>query len=383
MQNIGILLPRSSYYETIGFDLYQGLKSGLQQLGREDIRIVSENIGFGADRQQVYRSAEKLLLEENVSIVFAYIGHRTAQLLRPLFMSANRLLIVLDAGANLPQEWPVSPNVFYHSLNNALGTYMASQRAVREGFKQGAMVTGYFDGGFLHTFAYDKGLTDAGGEVAFNIATGYTETDFNLDALTDHVKNHPNAFLLPIFSGDFALWFYRDLKKLFPEKLPQIYASPFSLEEVMLAQCAFPGQGIRGIATWSKHLENPENKLFLETISETGREPNLFSLLGWEAATLALEALKNMAAHKNNARLVGESLKQFSFQSPRGNVVFQAPMQTSIAPLYEAEIVNDGNDHCTLHITGEAFGYMEAFDKMVSHALENNISGWFNSYTCN
>jgi branched-chain amino acid transport system substrate-binding protein len=383
MQNIGILLPRSSYYATIGFDLFQGLKSGLQQLGRDDIRIVSENIGFGADRQQAYRSAEKLLLEENVGIVFAYIGHRTAQLLRPLFMSANRLLIVLDAGAHLAHEWPVSPNVFYHSLHNALGAYLAGGLAVREGLKQGAMVTGYYDGGYLQTFACDKGLTDAGGETVFNVATGYTETDFKLDELVNHVSNHPEACLLPIFSGDFASWFYRDIKKLFPEKLPQIYASPFALEESMLAQSIFPGTGMRGIATWSKHLDNSENKIFIETLLETGREPNLFSLLGWEAATLALEALDNMKAHKNNARLAGEQLKQFSFQSPRGKVVFHAGTQTSLAPLFEVEVKPDDQGHCCLHLTREVSEYAEAYEKMIGHSLENNISGWFNSYTCN
>ena len=108
MQTIGILLPRSTYYQTIGFDLFEGLRSGLRHLGRSDIKIITENIGFGAEKQQCYRSAEKLLLEENVSVVIAYIGHRTAQLLRPLFLAANKMLIVLDAGANLPNEWPAA-----------------------------------------------------------------------------------------------------------------------------------------------------------------------------------------------------------------------------------------------------------------------------------
>ena len=128
MQTIGLLLPRSTFYETIGFDLYEGLRSGLLQLGRDDIKIKTENIGFGADKQQCYRSAEKLLLEDNASIVIAYIGHKTAQLLRPLFLAANKILIVLDSGAHLSQEYSSSPNIIYHSLHNALGASFRQER---------------------------------------------------------------------------------------------------------------------------------------------------------------------------------------------------------------------------------------------------------------
>src|SRR3989338_2192712 len=100
MPKIGVLLPRSSYYEIIG---------------------------FGADKNSVYRAAERILLDENIAVVFAYLTQRSAQLLRPLFMAANRLLIVLDAGANLPQEWPTTPNILYHSLHNSLGAWLSGK----------------------------------------------------------------------------------------------------------------------------------------------------------------------------------------------------------------------------------------------------------------
>lgn len=383
MQKIGILLPRSSYYNSIGFDLFEGLRAGLDQTGHEDVKIVTENIGFGADRQQVYRSAEKLLLEENAGVILAYVGHRTAQLIRPLFMSANRLLIVLDSGANLPQEWPVSQNILYHSLHNSLGAYVAARRAVRDGFSDGGMVSNYYDGGYLHIMAITNGLIHSGGEIRFNHATGYTPGEFNLDALTDHLKNFPEACLLPVFSGDFNEWFFRDIKNLFPEKLPPMYVPPFSLDEVMLANASYPGDHVRGVAAWAKSLENAENKKFIQALEESGREANLFSLLGWESAWLAIEALAKMKENKNNARLASDQLKAFRFQSPRGEIYFDAGTNTTIAPMYEGHVENDGNGHCKLKITGEANQIAEAYAAMTAPQLENAISGWFNSYTCN
>ena len=66
MQKIGILLPRSTYYQTISFDVFQGLKLGLENLKQKEYQIITENIGFGADKQQCYRAAEKLLLEDKL-----------------------------------------------------------------------------------------------------------------------------------------------------------------------------------------------------------------------------------------------------------------------------------------------------------------------------
>ncbi|TND07479.1 MAG: branched-chain amino acid transport system substrate-binding protein [Bacteroidetes bacterium] len=383
MQKIGILLPRSSYYNSIGFDMFEGLRAGLDKSGHGDVKIVTENIGFGADRQQVYRSAEKLLLEENAGIILAYVGHRTAQMLRPLFMSANRLLIVLDAGANLPQEWPVSPNMLYHSLHNSLGAYLAGRRAFHDGFVKGGMVSNYYDGGYLHIVGITNGFADSGGAICFNHATGHTPGEFKLDPLADHLKQYPDACLLPVFSGDFNEWFFRDMKALFPEKLPPMYVPPFAFEEMMLSNAVYPGDTVRGIAAWSKDLENAANKTFTAAITEAGREANLFSLLGWEGAFLAVEALAKMKEHKNNARSAGDQLKAFRFQSPRGEIYFASETNTTLSPMYEAHLEDDGTGHCRLKITGDAKEVAEAYSAMTAASLDNAISGWFNSYTCN
>src|SRR4051794_32562428 len=124
MQTIGLLLPRSTYYTGLSFDLFEGVRFSLNFLEREDIRVVTENIGFGTDKQLCYKAAEELIMHQNATVVLAYIGHRMAQVLKPLFQASNRLLIVLDAGANVPHEWPETPNIIYHSLHNSFGSWL-------------------------------------------------------------------------------------------------------------------------------------------------------------------------------------------------------------------------------------------------------------------
>lgn len=382
MQTIGILLARSTYYQTIGFDLHEGLRSGLKQLGRDDIRIVTENIGFGADKQQCYRSAEKLLLEENASVVIAYIGHRTAQLLRPLFLAANKMLIVLDAGANLPHEWPTCPNIFYHSLHNSLGASLAAKQAVDDGFKTAGMVTGYYDGGYLHTYSISKGFEETGGTISFNHATGYKTEDFTIEPLKDHLAQFPNSALLSIFSGDFVQWYFEEIKNSFEgENLP-IYLPPFGFEETMLSNAEYPSNNIKGIAAWSRKIKSKENETFIAVITAAGRIPNLFSLLSWESATIALKIIDLIDEHKNDIPQVATGLHSLTFESPRGEIYFDSKTNTSIAPLYNVAIIANNEGKCELQLEGKTADVYEHFEKLTAQDLNNSASAWYNSYVC-
>ncbi|KFF15676.1 ABC transporter substrate-binding protein [Flavobacterium hydatis] len=382
MQVIGILLSRSTYYQTIGIDLYEGLRSGLKQLGRTDLKIVTENIGFGADKQQCYRSAEKLLLEENASIVIAYIGHRTAQLLRPLFLATNRILIVLDAGANMPLEWPTCPNIFYHSLHNSLGASLAAKEAIKDGYKNAGMVTGYYDGGYLHTYSISKSFQDNGGTISFNHATGYKTEDFTMEPLKEHLNNFPESALLSIFSGDYVQWYFEQIKNTFEKENLPVYLTPFGLEETMLSDAVYPGDNAKGIAGWSKKIESTENQIFIETITESGKTPNLFSLLSWESATIAIKALELALEHKNNIQNISQDLQSLSFISPRGEIYFDSKTNTSISPLYKASIISNTEGKCELQLEGEVTEVNEYYKKLTDQDLDQTTSAWYNSYVC-
>jgi branched-chain amino acid transport system substrate-binding protein len=384
MNQIGILLPRSTYYETVGFDMFEGLRSGLKHAGRDDIKVFSENIGFGTDQQNCYRIVERLLMQENLTVVFAFISHRTAQLVRPLFMATNRVLVVLDSGANLPQEWPESPNIFFHSLHNSLGNMLIAQKAVRDGHRKLSIISGYYDGGYLHTHAGFLGATASGGEIVFNHATGYKREEFSMLPLKTFREQEPDHALLSVFSGDFVQWYFEELNTHFPGEQVPVYLAPFALEETTLKDAAFPGKNVSGVAAWSRELKNPENAAFIQSVEDAGWHPNLFSLLSWEAATLAIHLLDAMKEHKNNGKLAVQSLKDLRFDSPRGEIRFHATAQTTLAPLYAATLLETASGNCQLSITGEiATNEIEAaYEEMIAAPLDNATSGWYNSYTC-
>lgn len=381
MNTIGILLPRSTFYTTIGFDLFDGLKQGLLELEREDIKIVTENIGFGADKQQCYRAAEKLLLEENVDLVVAYISHRTVELLKPLFLAANKMLLVLDSGASLPTEWPSCPNIFYLSLHNALGAWISSKKAANDGYLSGGLVSGYYDGGYLHTYSLSKNFVNSGGAINFNHVTGYKEDDFTISPLKDYLNRYPKSALLSLFSGDYVQWYFKGIQKEFKNENLPIYLSPFGLEETMLENAVYPSNSVKGVASWSKKLNNEKNKVFVTTFESLGKKPNLFSLLGWESAQLALQIITLSKKHSNKITDIAKEFQLLEFDTPRGKIHFDIKTNTSISSLYYVS-VTEKDGMCELKLDNPIEKIKEEFEEMCALPLDNSTSAWFNSYTC-
>jgi branched-chain amino acid transport system substrate-binding protein len=382
MKKIGLLLPKSTYYSTIGFDIFEGLKTNLRDTENDQLKIITENIGFGADKQQCYRSAEKLILNDDVDIVVAYVAHRTAELLKPLFLATNKILIVLDAGANMPQEWSTCPNIIYHSLHNSLGAHLTSQLAVKKGYKTGGMVTGYYDGGYLQTYSISKSFEDTGGKICFNHATGYKDEDFTMDPLIEHLKSHPESALLSLFSGDYVQWYFEKIKSLFEGVNLPIFLTPFGLEETMLENAVYPSNNIHGIAAWSKEINNSENDLFIKQIEAKGKKPNLFSLLGWESAIIIQRVLNLLEIHNNNIIQVINELDTFEFKSPRGLITFSSKYNYTLAPLYETSIIPDKKGNCEIKINSIIENTEDHFDDLYNQELENATSAWYNSYVC-
>ncbi len=382
MKTIGILLPRSFYYTTINLDILEGMREGIKALTYEGLNFKIENIGHGTDKQVCYKAAENLLLNENADIVVAYIGHRNAQLLRPLFTGLNKLLIVLDAGAHLPHEWPVSSNIVYLSLHNALGANLSAKMAAEDGYAEAGLVSGFYDSGYLHTYAFSKKWQDLSKQIVFNHITGYKQDDFSMEPLKAATAMYPNACLFSLFSGDYVQWFLKGMRELF-EKLPPIYATPFFFEEKVLSESPYPGDGIRGVAAWASSLENTSNLIFKEKMSGSRSNANIFSLLGWECSIVIDFLLKT----SDSACLFGDdavrSLSAFSANTPRGEMKFNSEINYFMCPLYKAVLNSDRKGNCKplLFEQIEKDAYC-TFEEIVSSKLDNAVSGWYNSYTC-
>ena len=95
---IGLLLPRSTDYPAMGYDMLDGLQSRLAADRDREYQFCTENIGFGENNEFSYSKAEKLFLHDKIDLLIAYCNSANAEALYQLASAFQKPLLILDAG---------------------------------------------------------------------------------------------------------------------------------------------------------------------------------------------------------------------------------------------------------------------------------------------
>lgn len=369
---IGFLLPRSTDYPTMGFDILDAFRIHLQLLGIDDLQLVTENIGFGDNHQLCYAKAEKLLLEDDIQLLVAYGSVISAEPLYQLAQSSGRAFLFLDAGMQMPSEDKM-PNNWFLSLQGIDASFRLGLLA-GEGKRNVMMATSFFDAGYRGSFFNVQGIDAMGGKVSGNYVSTHKISEFSIDRYLELLNENEPEAVIANFSIYLTDLFLKELKEKGSIATPlPFYCSPFMAEESLLTKCDFPTGVFHTIVPWATSLENDAQFLFLKSIREQKNKiANLFHLLGWEAAIVAIRLLNDGP----------QSLANWSFDSPRGKVTFDAETQTSYAPLYQGMIVSDADGKCKLAIDERLEITQEEHQQSCTQKIEEMHSGWKNNFFC-
>ncbi|MFV0474972.1 MAG: ABC transporter substrate-binding protein, partial [Pikeienuella sp.] len=125
----------------------------------------------------------------------------------------------------------------------------------------------------------------------------------------------------------------------------------FSFSQDILAAAGDAALGVKNTSEWSKDIDNPANKAFVEAFqAEYGRLPSLYAAQSYDAANLILSAAAK--ADVKDADAFREALRAADFDSVRGDFAFAAN-QHPIQDIYVREVVREG-DVLTNRIVGVA-----------------------------
>lgn len=369
---IGFLLPRSSEFPSMAFDLLDGLRTHLPLLGLDDSQVFTQNIGFGEDAGAVYSAAERLVMENDVQLIIAYATSLNAELLYPLADTTGKPFLFVDAGMEF-FEMPPNPNCFHITLQ---GLEACVQLARQAGAVGNAIysATSFLDGGYRSVWAFEKGLQAGGASFSGHFVSHYQPADFTLAPFTQQIASGQSQAVLASFSSYLNQLFLTKLKDE-PEAARSLpfYCGPFMADETLLQTVPFPGGTYNTIVPWAASLANAANDEFLATIlAEKKKKANLFHLLGWEAATAAKQILQHGVA----------TLPGWSYESPRGTVTFHPETHCAYAPLSSGLIVAGENGNCALQLTGTAAVSADDHRKLFFMKPEEGFSRWRNNYFC-
>ena len=380
--NIGFLSPRSNAHPSIGLDFTAGFRLYLKHCGKEkDVKLFTESVGFGGSEKEVYEKAEKLLMADDVDILLAFIDERVMELLKPLLYASQKLMIVINAGANYPLNWVPQENIIHLTLQHAFCNWLSGAAAAKTPGNEAATATSFYDCGYLHAASVVKSYVKKEGQISFNFVNNdkYDES-FSLKPLTDFLAQQPTTDKILCTLDELpASLFYAALDKETQQNKLHLFVSPMMLEQKALENA---GKGfafsITGYNTWIQRSEEEQNKIFIAACVENKKNVSLFSLLGWEAGILTAHLLEHAGENLTDGAALAEKLKAITFKTPRGKMILDKDTNFFIPPVYKYSM-SAGDTEFEIN---EAGNVKEEWINFINEPTQGAVSGWTNTYLC-
>jgi len=379
MAAIGLLLPGSTLYPSIGIDFLQGIKSCFAS---QSITVTFHNaaIGFGLNAEELYKEAEKLLLVHDVDVVVAYVENYHAEKLGRLFSAAGKLLIIVNAGAQYPAANAGNNHILFNGLNDSLCCWLTGQLCASTAGNKAIAATSYYDGGYQHCHAMTSAFTAAGGEIEYNFISHFKKQEFTIQPLAAFLQSNPGVnTVLCLYSGDMARCFYEQVAPVQQQYKLQLFGSPMLFDST-------PGdfavthpyvQQIVGYTSWVPALDNPENIHFVQHIKkEHNKDANLFTLQGWETALLIIHYLQQRQLVATAPDAI-EKLKEQPVKSPRGQLLINSRRLVT-GPAY---LVN-ATGNMQIQVKEVMEDTTVALEEMMRQVPDSPFYTWFNTYLC-
>ncbi|GAB4382050.1 ABC transporter substrate-binding protein [Albidovulum sp.] len=339
---VGMITTLSGGGAGLGIDVRDGFMLAVKQSGRDDIEVVIED-----DQQKpdiAVQLADKMIQSEKVDVLTGIIWSNLAMAVVPGAVAQGKFYLSPNAGPSQLAGKGCNPNYFNvawqnDNLHEAAGAYANSA-----GYAKTFILAPNYPAG---TDALNGFKRMYKGELAGEVYTKLGQTDYAAEIAQIRASGADSVFFfLPGGMGISFLKQYAESGVGLP-----VIGPAFSFDQGILQAVGDAALGVRNTSQWSKDLDNPANKAFVESFkAEYGRLPSLYASQGFDTANLLISAMEK--ADISDPDAFRAALKAADFASTRGKFRF-ASNNHPIQDIYVREVVREG-DVLTNKVVGVA-----------------------------
>ena len=339
---VGMITTLSGGGAGLGIDVRDGFLLAVKQSGNKEIEVIVED-----DQQKpdiAVQLADKMVQSDKVDVLTGIIWSNLAMAVVPSVTAQGKFYLSPNAGPSALAGKGCHPNYFNvawqnDNLHEAAGAY-----AKDAGFKKSFILAPNYPAGQDALTGY-KRFYD--GDLAGEIYTKLGQTDYAAELAQIRASGADSVFFfLPGGMGISFLKQYKDSGIDLP-----VVGPAFSFDQGILQAVGDAALGVKNTSQWSKDIDNPVNKAFVESFqAEYGRLPSLYASQGFDTANLLLSAMAK--ADVTDADAFRAALEAADFKSTRGDFKF-GPNHHPIQDIYVREVIKEG-DVYTNKIIGKA-----------------------------
>ncbi|MGH8998188.1 MAG: ABC transporter substrate-binding protein [Acidimicrobiia bacterium] len=319
---IGLLVPTSGVYTSLGedmrrgFDLYLDQNGG--QLGGRDVELVTADEGAGPDTG--VPAARRLVTRDRVAVVTGIVNSAVALGVRDFFTEAKVPLLISNAGADDLTGEAGSPFLWRTSFANsdpnlALGGWLAATPEAEGGV---FMLGADYAAGKEQLGGFRKAFEEGGGKVLGEVYTPFGTTQDFQPFLTQARQSGAKA-VFAFYAGAEAVTFVRQYAEFGLAETTPLYGPGFLTEGSVLDAQGPASIGIKTSLHYASELDTPLNTKFVTAYQEVyGDTPTTYSVQSYDAALVLDEAIGRLDGEITGRRLVDAFGRIGDIDSPRG-----------------------------------------------------------------
>jgi branched-chain amino acid transport system substrate-binding protein len=343
---IGLILPYSGQFADTATQMDNAIKLFVKQKGSSvagrTIEFIRRDTG-GVAPDVAKRLAQELVVRDGADILAGFVLTPNALAAGDVSAEARKFMVVMNAATSIittKSPYMVRTSVTIPQLIETFGTW-AYKAGIRKAY---TMVSDYGPGIDAET-AFHRGFKEASGEIVGSVRFPVANPDFA--AFVQRAKDlNPESIFIFVPGGAQPAAIGKALAErgLDPKAIKVLGMGELSEDEARKSM----GDASLGIIT-AYHYDHAHdsalNREFVKAFNAeyAGRNPNIYSVGGWDGMHLIYEALKKTGGKTDGESLVNAA-KGMAWESPRGPIAIDAETRDIVQTVYIRRVEKVGSD---------------------------------------
>lgn len=379
---IGVALPQSRFYPTLGDSFLAGMRLFFSQeqdhVAGRAITLVTEDHGVSPLR--ALQKTHELIEHQQVDVMISALNSGVNSAMRALLHKHQTPLIISSVGANILRSEQRAPQLITNSLGHWQSAWALGDWAARHLGRRAFVASSFYDSGYDALYAFELGFTQANRMIAQTQVSHLPNNTISMTDLMATIRRERPDFVYASYCGKPAVDFVQAYGASGLARHIPLVGSGFLVDENTLPLQGSAARGIRTVASWADSLNTPENRAFVAAYQSYTQNPaNPFAVLGYDTARLIADSLRAVDGNTRDADAFQQALRGAAFTGPRGSVKVNPATQELRSPLYLREV--RGGSQLRNEIIGELAAAPGPNTDDVATTLGPK-TGWLNAYLC-
>ncbi|MCK9908625.1 ABC transporter substrate-binding protein [Microbacteriaceae bacterium K1510] len=331
---VGLIMAYSGQFADTAAQMDNAIKLYVKQHGNtvagKKIEFVRKDTG-GPNPDVAKRLAQELIVRDKVDILAGFTLTPEAFGAGDVSAEGKKFMVVMNAATSAITT--KSPYIARTSLTIPQLEHPFGQWAFKNGLKKiYTMVSDYGPGIDAETW-FTKGFKDAGGEIVGSVRMPVANPDFS--AFVQRAKDiNPDAIFIFIPGGAQPIAITKAMQERgFPgNKI--LGQGEIVMDDNALKSMGDAAVGIRTVFHYGWEHKSKANQDFVKAYNaEFKRNPDVFSIGGWDGMHLIYEALKKTGGKADGDSLIAAA-KGMKWESPRGPISIDPETRDIVQNVY-------------------------------------------------